>query len=174
MISSGKDGTIYLVDRDNMGRYNTSTNNIVQTLPGIFPPNGSSGSEPGNFSSPVYFGGYVFFSPNGSNVQGFKLTNGLLPTSATIRSASSFPDRGAAMAVSANGTSNGILWVTQRNGEGTPGVLFAFDPTGSSNGTLKELYDSAQAGSRDTLDVEAKFTVPLVANGKVFVAGETR
>ena len=116
----------------------------------------------------------MFFSPNGSNVQGFKLTNGLLPTSATIRSASSFPDRGAAMAVSANGTSNGILWVTQRNGEGAPGVLFAFDPTASSNGTLKELYDSAQAGSRDTLDVEAKFTVPLVANGKVFVAGETR
>jgi hypothetical protein len=59
----------------------------------------------------------------------------------------------------------------QRNGTTSPGVLYAYDPTNSSNGTLKELYDSSQAGSRDTLDVAAKFNPPTIANGKVFVAG---
>ena len=54
MVSAGKNGTIYLVDRDNMGHYNTTTNNVIQTLANIF-PNGTP--EPGNFSSPVYFNG---------------------------------------------------------------------------------------------------------------------
>ena len=108
MLESGKDGTIYLVDRDNMGRFNSSTNNIVQTLANIFPPTGSSGSEPGNFSSPVYLGGYVFFAPNGDNTQGFRLTNGLLSTTPALRSTAVFPDRGAA-------TRRVLEWCRQRH-----------------------------------------------------------
>ena len=172
MLSSGKDGTIYLVDRDNMGKYNTSTNNIVQTLANIFPPNGQQGSEPGNFSSPIYLNGIVYFIPNGDNLQGFSVTNGLLSTSAAVRSSAIFPDRGGAMAASANGSSNGIIWAVQRNGT-NPGVLYAYNAS-SSSGTLSELYDSSQAGSRDTLDAAAKFNVPFIANGKVFVAGTTQ
>ena len=170
MLSSGKDGTIYLVDRDNMGHYNTTTNNIIQTLPNIF-PNGSP--EPGNFCAPVYWNGYVFFGPLGDTVQAFTLTNGLLSTSATYKSSMVFPDRGAALSISANGSSNGILWAVQRNGTTSPAVLFAFDPANSSGGVLKELWDSSQAGTRDTMDIAAKFTIPLVANGKVFVTGQT-
>jgi hypothetical protein len=85
-----------------------------------------------------------------------------------------FPDRGAALAVSANGSSNGILWAVQRNGTTNPAVLFAFDPVNSGNGVLKELWDSSQAGTRDTMDIAAKFTIPLIANGKVFVTGQTQ
>jgi hypothetical protein len=168
MVSSGKDGSVYLVDRDNMGHYSTTTNNIVQTLPNIF-PNGSP--EPGNFNPPVYYNGYVFFGPLGDKLQAFKLTNGLLSTSATFRSSATFPDRGAAMAISANGSSDGILWAVQRNGLSSPGVLYAYDPINSTGGVLKELYDSSQAGTRDTMGIAAKFSVPLIANGKVFVAG---
>jgi hypothetical protein len=169
MVSSGKDGTVYLVDRDNMGRYSTTSNNIVQTLPNIF-PNGSP--EPGNFSAPVYYNGYVFFGPMFDSLQAFKLTNGQLSTSASLRSAAKFSDdRGAAMAVSANGNTNGILWAVQHNGAGVPGVLYAFDPMNSTGGVLKELWDSDQAGTRDTLGEAAKFNIPLIANGKVFVAG---
>src|SRR4029079_9300376 len=72
MLSAGKDGTIYLVDRDNMGHYSTTTNNIVQTLPNIF-PNGTP--EPGNFTSPVYYGGEVFFGPVCEHKQPYKMTN---------------------------------------------------------------------------------------------------
>jgi hypothetical protein len=76
------------------------------------------------------------------------------------------------MAVSASGpTTNGILWAVERNGTTAPGVLHAYDPAGSGNGQLKELYNSSQAGSRDTLEAPAaKFNPPLIANGKVFVA----
>ena len=172
MVSSGKDGTIYLVDRDNMGKFNSTKNNNVQTLPNIFPPNGQQGSEPGNFSSPIYLNGVVYFIPNGDNLQGFTVTNGLLSTSAAVRSSAIFPDRGGAMAASANGSANGIIWAVQKNGA-NPGVLYAYNGN-STSGTLTELYDSAQAGSRDTLDVAAKFNPPLVANGKVFVAGTTQ
>jgi chitodextrinase len=169
MVSAGKDGSIMLVDRDNMGHYNGTSNTNVQTLSNIF-PNGSP--EPGNFSAPVYWNGYVFFGPLGDTVDGFKLTNGLLSTSPTFRSAITFPDRGAALAISGNGpTSNGILWAVQRNGTTSPGVVHAYDPANSTNGVLKELYSSSQAGTRDTDGIASKFTIPLVANGKVFVAG---
>jgi fibronectin type 3 domain-containing protein len=168
MVSSGKDGTIYLVDRDDMGHYSPTTNNIVQTLPNIF-PNGSP--EPGNFSAPVYYNGYVFFGPLGDKLQAFKLTNGLLSTSATFRSTATFPDRGPSMAISASGSSGGILWAVQRNGTSSPGVLYAYDPMNSSGNVLKELYNSGQAGTRDTMGVASKFSIPLIANGKVYVAG---
>ncbi len=72
------------------------------------------------------------------------------------------------MSISANGANNGILWAVQRNGTGSPGVLYAFDPMNSANGILKELWNSA--ASRDSMDPAAKFNIPLVANGKVFVA----
>jgi hypothetical protein len=73
------------------------------------------------------------------------------------------------MAISANGNSNGILWVVQRNAT-VAGVLRAYDAT--NLGT--ELYNSNQSGSRDTLDLAAKFSIPLVANGRVFVATQSQ
>jgi hypothetical protein len=75
------------------------------------------------------------------------------------------------MSISASGSSNGILWAVQRNGTGSPGVLYAYDPTNSSGGVLKELYNSSQAGARDTMGVASKFSAPLIANGKVYSAG---
>jgi hypothetical protein len=56
------------------------------------------------------------------------------------------------MAVSASGpTTNGILWAVERIGTTAPGDLHAYDVAGSGNGQLKELYNSNQAGSRETL-----------------------
>ena len=174
LIASGKNGTIYVINRDTMGHYNASNDNqIVQSLPGIL-PNGSQGS--GNFSTPVYFNSYVYFGAVRDTLKAFQLTNGLLSTAPTSHSVALFPVRGASFAISANGNSNGILWAIQNNGasadndQTAPGVLFAYSATNLAN----ELYDSSQAGSRDTLDYAAKFAVPLVANGKVFVAGQTQ
>ena len=64
------------------------------------------------------------------------------------------------------GAAEGILWAVQVNGTSIPGTLRAYDVTNLG----MELYNSDQAGSRDTLDYAAKYSVPLVANGKVFVA----
>jgi len=173
LITAGKSGTIYVVNRDNMGHYNSNNDNqIIQSLPGVLP---HGDFEIGNFSTPVYFNGYVYFAAVDDYLKAFRLTNGLLSTAPTSQSATIYPIRGGSFAVSSNGNSNGILWAIQNNGQdpdndtGAPGVLYAYDATNLAN----ELYDTTQAGTRDTMDVAAKFMIPTVANGKVFVAGQT-
>jgi hypothetical protein len=168
MVSAGKDGTVYLVDRDNMGHFNPSTDQVVQELVNIFPNN--MGIEGGNFSSPVYWNGSVYFGPVAGPVQAFQLANGLLSTSPTSQTSQTYGGRGATMSISANGASNGILWTLQTAGSGVPGILHAYDATDLS----KELYNSNQAGTRDTLDEWDKFTVPVVANGEVFVTSTSQ
>jgi uncharacterized repeat protein (TIGR01451 family) len=173
LIFGGKDATIYLVDRDNPGGFNPNNNSqAVQTLPNIFPV--STSNVPGNYSTPVYFNGSVYFGPVIDTLQAFALNNGVLSTAPTSRSAVTYGYPGGTLAVSANGTTNGILWAIQRNGllEGgqntAPAVLRAYDPANLAT----ELYNSNQAGSRDTMDFATKFSVPLVVNGKVFVGSE--
>jgi fibronectin type 3 domain-containing protein len=174
LISAGKSGTIYVIDRDNLGHYNASNDNqIVQSLPNAL-PNGTA--EAGNFSTPVFFNGYVYFGAVNDVIRAFQLTNGLLSTAPTSQTAAIYGIRGASFAISANTASNGILWALQNNGAsadndvGNPGVLFAYN----ADNLATELYDTTQAGSRDTLDNAVKFSIPLVANGKVFVAGQTQ
>jgi hypothetical protein len=172
MVSAGKNNTIYLVNRDAMGHYNASNDNAaIQSLVNVF-PNGTP--EPGNYSSPVYFNGTVYFGPIADTIQAFRLTNGLLSTTPTSSSAAVYPYPGAALSISANGNTNGILWAIQRNGScgvqvncgsAPPGVLRAYDA--ANLGT--QLYATDQSGTRDALDFAAKFSVPLVVNGKVFV-----
>jgi len=103
----------------------------------------------------------------GGPVQAFKLASGLLSTSPTSKTSQTYGGRGGTMSISANGTSNGILWTLQTGGSGVPGILHAYDATDLS----KELYNSNQAGTRDNLDEWDKFSVPVVADGEVFVAG---
>ncbi|MGH9354746.1 MAG: hypothetical protein ACRD10_01285, partial [Terriglobia bacterium] len=173
LISAGKNGTIYVINRDSMGHYNAANDSqIVQSVVGAL-ANGDA--ETGNFSTPVYFDGYVYFAAVNDTLKAFHLTNGLLSTAPTSQSAAVYPVRGGSFAISANGATNGILWALQNLGAApnndatTPGVLIAYEATNLAN----ELYDSNQAGSRDTMDYAAKFSIPLVANGKVFVAGQT-
>jgi chitodextrinase len=165
LVSAGKNGSIYLVDRDNMSGYHTTDGN-VQTLPDIFP---YGTPLPGNYSSPAYFNGTVYFAPVADTLQAFKLINGLLSTTPTSTSPQTYAYPGGAIAVSANGTSNGILWAVRKNGAAS-GVLHAYDATNLTN----ELYNSEQSGSRDSMGAPAaKFSIPLVVNGKVFVATES-
>ena len=177
LISAGKNNTIYLVDRDNMGHYNPGGDTqVVQALVNIFP---FGTPEPGNYSAPVYFNSTVYFGPVADAIQAFRLTNGLLSTTATQRSAEVYSYPGAALAISANGSANGILWAIQRKGDcgvqvtcgtASPGVLRAYD----ANDLTVQLYASDQSGSRDTLDYAAKFSVPVVVNGKVFVTSMSK
>ena len=166
LVGAGKNGTIYLVDRDNLGGYSASGNTNVQTLANIFP---FGTPLPGNYSSPVYFNGTVYFGPVADTVQAFRLSNGLLSTSPTSRTSVSYAYPGGALAISANGASNGILWAVERINS-APGVLHAYD----ASNLATELYNSGQSGSRDALDTAAKFSIPIVMNGKVLVASEGR
>jgi hypothetical protein len=165
IISAGKNSTVYVVNRDNMGHYSTSSNAVIQSLAGIFYNYGDLNYEGGNFSSPVYFNGSVYFAPNNNSLWAFQLTNGLLSTTPTSQSAASCAVRGGTMGVSANGNSNGILWSLQSAGTLTPGILHAYSAANLTN----EFYNSNMAGTRDSLDIWLKFTAPVIANGKVFI-----
>ncbi len=168
MVSAGKNGSVYLVDRDNMGGYHSGSDQIVQSLTNIFANN--LGIEGGNFSSPVYWNGSVYFAPVAGPVQAFALSNGLLTTTPTSKTAQTYNGRGGTMAISANGSNNGILWTLQTSGAGAPGTLHAYNATDLT----KELYNSDQAGTRDTLDEWDKFSTPVIANGEVLVTSASQ
>ena len=170
MVSAGKNGTIYLVDRDNMGKFNNNSDQIVQSISNIWTK--STGGESGLFGAPVYFNANLYFSPLADTVQAFQLNNGLLTTTPTSQSSETydgttgtFDSRGGTLAISANGATNGILWALQSNGDSLDGTLHAYDATNLAH----ELYNSDQAGARDQLDPWLKFTVPTVANGHVYI-----
>jgi hypothetical protein len=173
-VFGGKNASVFVVDRNNPGGFNPNNDShAVQTLPNIFPL--GTAPIPGNYSAPVYFNGSVYFGPVADKLQAFAVNNGLLSTAPTSRSSVSYGYAGGALAISANGNSDGILWSIQRSGplpggQGTaPGILRAHDAANLAN----ELYNSNQAGSRDTMDTFAtKFSIPLVVNGKVYVGSE--
>src|SRR6202012_2593962 len=128
LVTAGKSGTIYVINRDNLGHYNASNDNqIVQSLPGALP---FGNAESGNFSTPVFFNNYIYFGAINDTIRAFQLTNGQLSSTAASQTATVYEVRGASFAISANGTSNGILWALQNNGSsadtdntGNPGIL---------------------------------------------------
>ncbi len=163
LITAAKGGTIYVINRDNMGHFNASNDSqIIQSLPGVL-PHGTE--EEGNYSAPVFFNNYVYYAAVNDTLKAFQLTSGLLSSAPTSQSSETYPNRGGSFATSANGNANGILWAVQDNNP-SAGILRAYDAGNLNN----ELYNTSQAGARDALGVVSKFNIPLIANGKVFVA----
>jgi Immunoglobulin domain len=153
-VGAGKDGIIYVVNRDNMGKFNSGSDAIYQEISGAL--------TGGVYSTPAYFNNTVYYGPVSSPVRAFPVSNAKLATSSTFQSSSSLGYPGGTPSVSANGTSNGIVWVVENGG--TLGILHAYDATNLGH----ELYNSSQAGSRDQF-TDGKFITPMVANGKVYV-----
>jgi len=80
-ITAGKNGNIYVVDRDTMGHYNPNNDSqIVQTIVNIFPHGLSTN---GNFKAPVYFNGNLYFSADADVMKSFSLVNGMMSTTPT-------------------------------------------------------------------------------------------
>jgi len=158
-VGAGKDTNIYVVNRDNMGKFNPNNDSaIYQELDGVLPG--------GAWSSPAYFNGVVYYGGQIDNLKAFTISNAMLSTSPTSRSSTQFPYPGTTPTVSANQTSNAIVWAVANS---NPAVLHAYDATNLAH----ELYNSNQAGSRDQFGPGNKFITPVVANGKVFVGTQT-
>ncbi len=161
MLAAGKQGSIYLIDRDTMTsdglHYNSagSPDKVVQVLSAI----GAA------FSTPAYFNGKFYYGAQGDVMKAFTISNGVM-AGPTTKGTRSFSHPGATPSISANGTTNGIVWVTAM---GTPAVLCAYD----ANTVATEIYASDAAGTRDQLPAGVKFTLPTVANGKVYVGTQT-
>ena len=153
-VGAGKDGNLYLVNRDSMGKFSPNNNTIYQELAGALPG--------GVWAMPAYFNNTVYYGSVGSPIQAFTITNAKLSTSSTAQTSNSFGYPGATPSISANGTNNGIVWAVENT---SPAVLHAYNAT-----TLTELYNSNQAsGNRDQFGNGNKFITPMIVNGKVFV-----
>ena len=157
-VGAGKDGNIYVVDRDNMGKFvpnSTSNGQIYQELAGAVPG--------GIYSSPAYFNGNIYFGAVGDPLRAFQFANALLSATPGSISSQSYEYPGATPSISSAVNSNGILWVAENS---DPAVLHAYD----ANDLTNELYNSSQAPSgRDNFGSGNKFITPTIANGKVYV-----
>lgn len=175
-IGGGKDGNVFVVNRSNMGGYNPNgtgpggTNTVIQTVQVC-----NDGFN-NIFSTPVYWNGAIYYHCNDNVIQAFSWNansaTAPLSTSPIASGNVTYTKyHGATPSLSSNGATNGIIWDIDNSnyettGTGTqPCVLHAYDAT-----NLNELYNSSQAANgRDTAGYALKFTLPTIANGRVFV-----
>jgi hypothetical protein len=172
LLSGGKDGNLYLVDADNMGGFNKTKDQNLQT----FLVTGQlDGTQAEVHSGPVYWRGpsgpMVYVSPDFAHIQAYRLVHDLLDPKPIWQSAEQQPfgNNGAGLWISARGSCDGILWAAMpysgdANNDIVPGVLRAFDAT-----TGAEVYNSYQNINRDDYGRYAKNPSPVVWNGRVYV-----
>jgi len=156
VVGAGKDTNIYLADRDNMGKFNSQNNdNIYQELTAAL-----SGPVRG---MPAYFHGLVYFGALNDHLRAFQLQNALLSSTPVTMTATTFPYPGTTPGISADGSTNSILWAVEN---GSTAVLHAY----AADNLARELYNTSQApNGRDQFGPGNKFVTPTIANGKVYV-----
>lgn len=153
-IGAGKDSNLYVLDRTNMGKFSSTSNNIYQELAGVLPG--------GVWSMPAFFNGFLYYGPVGSPILAFQFKNARLLSSPVARTSNAFGYPGTTPSISTNAGKNTIVWAAENT---NPAILHAYNPK-----TLLELYNSNQAANgRDHFGVGNKFITPMIANGKVYV-----
>jgi len=168
LVQAGKEGTIYVINRDQMTTGNQhycnrcgSDTQIVQEL---------QSEVGGMWSMPAYFNGNVYFWGSNDVLTQFPISNGTLASNPAASNGLTLGNYAPTPSISAHGTSNGIVWAIDSTNFGGPGpaVLHAYDAT--NVGT--ELYSSANLLA-DQAGNGVKFTVPTIANGKVYIGTQT-
>jgi outer membrane protein assembly factor BamB len=155
LVGAGKDSNLYVLNRDDMGKFNASGNGTWQELDGVFPG--------GIYSTPAYFNGKIYYGGVGGSLEAFPVTAAKLASLPASQTSTQFPYPGTAPAISANGAANGIVWAVENS---DPAVLHAYEAADLTH----ELYNSTQApGGRDNFGAGNKFITPTVADGMVFV-----
>jgi hypothetical protein len=166
LIGGGKDGRIFVMNRDNMGGFGM-TNNVIQTV--------QTGTQQNDniFSTPTFWNGTIYYHCAQDVVKAYYWypSTGLLSTSPVSQGSITYGGHGANSSLSANATSDAVLWEidTTNAQSGGAAIVHAYNAVNLS----QELYNTTQAGSRDTAGPAVKFTVPTVADGHVFIGTAT-
>uniref|UniRef100_Q01T37 IPT/TIG domain-containing protein n=1 Tax=Solibacter usitatus (strain Ellin6076) TaxID=234267 RepID=Q01T37_SOLUE len=154
LVNAGKEGRVYLLDRDRMGRFNSDRDSqIVQSL---------EHAIGAHFGGPAYFNGTLYFSASYDRLKAFSVSGAHIGIQPASQSSLVFDYPGAVPSVSASGSSNAIVWVIESDYGGT---LHAYD----ASNLAVELYNSHTNTSRDALGSFVRFSVPTTANAKVYV-----
>jgi len=161
-LVGGKDGNLYVLDRGHLGKFQESGNShalqVIRFRDGIY-------------SAPAYWNGHVYILAGGDYLSAFALDHGKLSTK--VMGDRRFQNPGATPAISANGTGGGIVWVIETktwNGADRPAILHAYDAAN----VARELHNSEQNSVRDRAGLTLRFTIPTVANGRVYVDAKHR
>jgi hypothetical protein len=165
LVGAGKPGTIFVVNRNNMGHYNATGNdsNVYQAVTGQLGPGGDGNAQGGVRFPMAFYEGYLYVGANLDPLFAFRFSKALLSTTPVSSTPETFTYPGAGVSVSANGSSNAILWAVGN------GNLYAYSATNLAD----ELYNSTQApNGRDQIEY-VKFAPPTIANGMVYVATQT-
>jgi len=168
LFISSKSGKIYLIDLDNMGKFNMTTDQVVQEF----------GAGGGFWSTPAFWQNTMYAGGSGNTIDAWPFshnTQGQFDASTSSSSPSGYGFPGASPEVSASGASNGVVWAIDSSQYGPPAqtnpgaaILHAYDATNLAN----ELWNSTQ-GTGNGAGNAVKFTVPTVANGKVYIGTRT-
>ncbi len=160
LVTGGKDGTIYLLNRDNLGQWHA--NDDSQVVQSFQIPSAAV------FDTPVFWNNTLYYGLTGFAMQAFAYdpsTQQINPTPVSTSSMTlAYP--GSSPTLSSNSGSNAILWSLEA--AGNQGIFRAFDPNDLSN----ELYDSEMSPNRDQVGGGVRFASPMVANGQVFIGGQ--
>ena len=153
-VGAGKDSNLYVVDRNNMGKFNSDHNDLYQELQGALPG--------GIWSMPAAWNGNVYFGPVDGPILDYQFRDAKLLSSPVAKTKLRFPYPGVTPSISTNAGNDAILWATTYT---NPAILFAFNAR-----TLEMLYDSIQAPQgRDHFGKGNKFITPMITHGKVYV-----
>jgi hypothetical protein len=156
LLQPTKDSTIYVIDRDEMGKFHPDSDALVQLvkLPG------------GAYGAMAYWNSHVFFAASDDYLRDYSIENGFLSLNAT--SNTKFQNPGATPSISADGNRNAIVWAISTkvwNGpDNKPAVLYAFD----AKHLQKPIYTSEENSQRDRAALAARFVIPVVINGKIY------
>ena len=174
-ISTGKVAILYLLDigtpapgGTKMGKFNSSSNNDVQEVVPVPPPN-TTLLDGGNYGNIAYWNGNIYTTGQNFPLSQFTIANGVISTPQSATSSNMFPPRGGIPSVSANGTAGGVVWIVDYTGwqNNTPAVLDAYDAT-----NVGSLLFSSPASGAGAAGPAVKWSVPTVANAKVYVGGQ--
>ena len=126
--------------------------------------------SPWNYPVPAYFNNTIYYQGNGSVMQAFHIAAGAINPTPVSTSTVVYGSPGGTPTVSANGTSNAIVWAIQTDAWASsgPAILHAYNATNLA----QELYNSSLSPGRDSPGAALKWTVPVIANGKVYVGAE--
>jgi len=156
LLQPTKDSTIYVIDRDNMGKYNRDRDSLIQTVQ----------MKGGGYGAIAYWNGHAYFAASDDTLRSYAIKNGQLTQASA--SSTKFDNPGATPSVSANGNKDGIVWAIATktwNGPDTkPAVLHAFDAAKLAD----PIYTSEQNSQRDRAALATRFVIPLVVNGRVY------
>ena len=176
LVAAGKEGAIYVVNRDQMTAKNVhyvGKSTCTTQDPEILEES-ASGAVGGMWSMPAYWNSTLYYWGSGDVLKSIPVTGGLPDFTHVTGNTTSIGFPGATPSISSNGTTAGtaIVWAIDSSQYGSPGpgpgpaVLHAYDATNISN----ELWNSAQAiDHRDQPGNAVKFSVPTIANGKVYI-----